>query len=63
MVFVRNSDFTSIITTAREAAKRHGNFINLENEEAEGTIQRFRFQLNGDTKRELLLTVLLFHFP
>lgn len=63
MVFVRNADFTNVITTAREASKKHSNFINLENEEAEGTIQRFRFHLNGDTKRELLLTVLLFHFP
>ena len=63
MVFVRNADFTNVITTAREAAKKHSNFINLESEEAEGTIQRFRFHLNVDTKRELLLTVLLFHFP
>ncbi|MBI4040120.1 hypothetical protein HY389_02065 [Candidatus Daviesbacteria bacterium] len=63
MVFVRNADFTNVTTTAREAAKRHSNFISLENEEAEGTIQRFRFHLNGDIGRELLLTVLLFHFP
>lgn len=61
--FVKNADFTNVINTIREATQKHDNFISLESEEAEGTIQKFRFHLNGDSKREILLTALLFHFP
>lgn len=63
IVFVKNSDFTNIIQKTEESITKHPNYLSTEKIEAEGTIIRCKFHLNGDRDRQIFLTVLLFHFP
>lgn len=60
--FVKNKEFTSVIDKMKNAIKSHENYLSFESEKEETCI-RYKFALSGDQNREILLTVLLFHFP
>lgn len=62
IVFVPNKDFSSIITTAKEAAEKHPNFIRFKCITDETWIN-YEFHLNEDRNRLVKLSVMLYHLP
>ena len=62
VLFVKNADFSSVLEKVRESTPNHPNYVKFL-EEKESTWLSYKVLLNGDTGRELYLTVLLFHFP
>lgn len=62
ILFVRNSDFSSVIQKVKDITPTHPNFSSFEGEKEE-TYLSYKVFLKGDTGRRLFLTILLFHFP
>ena len=62
IIFVKNSDFSSVIKKVKEVTPTHANYVSFDGEKEE-TYLSYKVLLNGDRKRKIFLTVLLFHFP
>ncbi len=62
VIFVKESNFSSIIAKAVAATKEHPNYLGEVNQSDEAWYN-FRFHLNGDPNRELKLALQLFHLP
>lgn len=62
IMFVKNTDFSSIIQKVKEATPTHNNYVSFKGEKEE-TCLSYQVSLDGDPNRKIFLTVLLFHFP
>ena len=62
VIFVSNKDFSSVLSTIREATPEHPNYLGFVKELEEGWYQ-YRFHINDDTNREVQLAVQAFHLP
>lgn len=62
IMFVPNKDFSSVVSTAKEAASKHENFIKYVNERDE-TWLNYEFHLVGDRNRLVKLAVMFYHTP
>ncbi len=62
ILFVRNRELSSVLTTVRSSAEKHANFLGFEGEIERGW-NKFRFHINDDRSREVQLAVQLFHIP
>ncbi|MEL1242047.1 hypothetical protein [Flavobacterium flavipallidum] len=62
IMFVRQKDFTSILTKVETITKTHINYIAFVSKSDENWFN-YRFHLNGDRNREIKLAVQLFHIP
>ena len=62
IVFVRNTDLSTVISQVEATTSTHPNFLGFVNE-VDSTWFSYRFHVNGDPNREVKLAVLLFHFP
>lgn len=62
VMFVRNKKFTTVLDAAKEAIKKHPNYLGFVSEEEEGWYH-YRFHINNDENREVKLSLMLFHIP
>lgn len=62
LVFNRGTDTSTVLAGVDSTAKSHSNFKRAVDWPHESGY-RYVFHTNGDTNRELLLTVLVFHVP
>lgn len=62
LVFNRGVEMSTTLSRMDEVAKKHGNFNRVVNWPHESGF-RYVFHSNGDTNKELTLTVLAFHVP
>lgn len=62
LVFNRGTEMATVRTGVDASAKAHGNFKRTVNWPHESGF-RYVFHANGDTNRELIVTVLVFHVP
>ncbi len=62
VMFVRNKDFTNVLETAKKCISEHDNYLGFVEEHDEGWYQ-YRFHINNDINREIMLSVMLFHIP
>ena len=62
LVFNRGTEMTTVRTGVDASAKAHGNFKRTVSWPHESGF-RYVFHANGDTNRELIVTVLVFHVP
>jgi len=60
--FVRNQDFSEVLSTVKLTVPQHGNFLGDMKPSSE-TWFNYRFHVDGDRNREIRMAVLLFHFP
>lgn len=62
ILFVKNSNFSSILQKVKDCTPNHPNYVSFEGER-ENTWLSYKFSLNGDADRKIFLTILVFHFP
>jgi hypothetical protein len=62
LVFNRSTDTSTVLTGIDATAKKHSNFKRVVNWQHESGF-RYILHGNGDTNREITLTVLVFHVP
>ncbi|GAA4032736.1 hypothetical protein GCM10022386_16230 [Flavobacterium cheonhonense] len=62
IMFVRQKDFTSILSKVEIVTKTHSNYIAFVNKSDENWFN-YRFHLNGDKNREVKMAIQLFHIP
>ena len=62
VTFVRNKDFSSVLTTVEEVLPNHPNYLRHVGKH-EKTWFDCRFHLTGDRNREMKVAVMLFHVP
>jgi len=62
VVFVKQKDFSSILTKVRECTRAHPNHLGYVDNSDENWFN-FRFHINDDNNREVKLAVQLFHLP
>jgi hypothetical protein len=60
VLFVRNRDFTAVLSTLKDAIQRHSEFGRFVGQHKDSWFE-YRFHLPGDPEREIWLTVLAFH--
>lgn len=62
IVFVKQKDITQVIEKIKNATPKHSNYKSTVNQQAENWIN-YRFHINGDSNRDIKLTVQIFHIP
>jgi len=62
VMFVKNKDFSSVLSTVKECTQEHGNYLGFVSEQDDGWYH-YRFHINEDPNREVKLSVMLFHIP
>lgn len=62
LVFNRGTEMSTVLTGVDASAKSHSNFKRMVNWPHESGF-RYVFHANGDSNRELIVTVLVFHVP
>ncbi len=62
IVFVSNKEFSPVLKTIATETKEHLNYLGTVTTPQPGWFQ-FRFHINGDRNREVLLAVQAFHLP
>lgn len=62
IMFVKNKDFSSVISTAKTEISSHSNFIKHINDVDETWFQ-YEFHINDDRNRIIHLAVMLYHLP
>lgn len=62
IIFVRQKDFTSILTKVKISTKSHSNYLGYVNNNDENWFN-YRFHINGDQNREIKLAIQLYHLP
>lgn len=62
IVFVRQIDFTSVLSKVENVTRSHLNYIGFVSMSDENWFN-YRFHLNGDKNREVKIAIQLFHIP
>ena len=62
IIFVRQKEFSSILTKVNEVTSSHENYLGFVSKSDENWFN-YRFHLNGDKNREVKLAIQLFHLP
>jgi len=62
IIFVRQKDFSSILSKVETITKIHSNYVGFVSKSDENWFN-YRFHLNDDKNREIKLAVQLFHIP
>lgn len=62
VIFVRNKEFSSVLSIVKESTSKHPNFLRFVDERDETWIN-YRFHIEGDRNREVKLAVMLYHLP
>jgi hypothetical protein len=61
MFFVQNKDFTKVLETVKEEAKKHSYFKQVLNFNGESTFS-YVYRLPNDEDKDVFLEIILFHF-
>lgn len=62
IVFVKQKDFTSVLSKVENVTITHSNYIGFVSKSDENWFN-YRFHLNGDMNREVKVAIQLFHIP
>jgi len=62
VMFVPNADFSAVLESTKESVPAHANYQAFIEEKGEGWYL-YRFHINGDESRKVMLSVMLFHLP
>jgi len=62
IVFVKQKDFTSVLSKVENLTSTHSNYIGFVSKSDENWFN-YRFHLNGDMNREVKVAIQLFHIP
>jgi len=62
IVFVKQKDFTSVLSKVENVTSTHSNYIGFVSKSDENWFN-YRFHLNGDMNREVKVAIQLFHIP
>lgn len=62
IIFVKQKDITSVLQKIKAIAPTHSNFLAYVDESDENWLN-YRFHINDDVNREVLLAVQIFHIP
>lgn len=62
ILFVSNKNFGAVLDSIQKSTTQHPNFLGLVNVVADGWYQ-YRFHINADPNREVMLAVQAFHVP
>ncbi|MDQ0208945.1 hypothetical protein J2S05_003769 [Alkalicoccobacillus murimartini] len=59
-MFVKNKEFSNVLTTAFDSVKEHDNYLTELNTYGDSW-KNYSFHLNGDRNRELEIAIMLYH--
>jgi hypothetical protein len=62
ILFVRNKDLSDVISKVKIITPNHKNFLEYVND-MEETWLNYKFHINNDRNREIMLAVMLYHIP
>ncbi|MFW0716215.1 hypothetical protein [Pedobacter sp. N23S346] len=62
VIFARQKDISAVLSKIEESTKKHTNYLRFVGKSDENWFN-YRFHLNGDRGREVMLAVQLFHLP
>lgn len=62
VIFVTNKNFTTVLETAKEAIKKHPNFVRARQANDDNWLN-YTFSLPGDTNKEIQMSIQLYHLP
>jgi len=62
IIFAQTKELSHVLTSIREATPQHPNYIKLIDTKHD-TWFDYRLHMNGDHNREVMLNILVFHFP